>query len=604
MFREYLEKGKLWVDKITSAVMNYTELENKVREATNDEPWGPHGKILNDLARETYDAEGLLEIMTMLLSRIFPENSSNWRRIYKGLTVLAYLLRNGSERVCDIALDNIYNLRSLENYQCVDERGRDQGSSVRIKAHEVVELLQDAEFLQAERQKALTTQKVYAGIGNSHVMGSNYSSNYGMSDNGNSADDWSSSDSYRFPSRTAPQAEMPWRERGGSNERRTSFSSDRLGSFDSWKLAHERTVVDDVADKFSDVLRAAKVVTNDLLGRPRVPPPSMYEEDPHKVSEEVFSFPDATIDQPEEEEYNSHRLTSNTSKSPPPIQTGRKSLPTVASATLIDFDFPSAGSGVTNPTRLPRPPSTEMLASPPKNRQNEDNVDFFAELDKHQAKLPQNTSTAATTDLFANFNATNPPVTAQTISTAAPSGAADFGDFASFQAAPGPETLAKTVTATITQSTKQSVDPLFDEFTSPPSPPSAYTAMTTVLTPSKTPLQPKQPSSGAVNSTSDQQMSSKVTSVSSNVGKTWSGLGAFNLDIDFKTAAVGATKPAAPSLSQLQSLKQNASVSRLARDHQAAQRWMTFQILRFSNNAVAKAEPSVEVIIKNVFHLI
>lgn len=73
----------------TSAVMNYTELENKVREATNDEPWGPHGKILNDLARETYDAEGLLEIMTMLLSRIFPENSSNWRRIYKVL-LLSY----------------------------------------------------------------------------------------------------------------------------------------------------------------------------------------------------------------------------------------------------------------------------------------------------------------------------------------------------------------------------------------------------------------------------------------------------------------------------------------------------------------------------------
>lgn len=65
--------------------MNYTELENKVREATNDEPWGPHGKILHDLARETHDSESLVEIMTMLLNRIFPENSNNWRRIYKVL---------------------------------------------------------------------------------------------------------------------------------------------------------------------------------------------------------------------------------------------------------------------------------------------------------------------------------------------------------------------------------------------------------------------------------------------------------------------------------------------------------------------------------------
>ncbi|CDI97364.1 clathrin interactor 1 [Echinococcus multilocularis] len=563
MFREYLEKGKVWVDKITSAVMNYTELENKVREATNDEPWGPHGKILNDLARETHDTEGLLEIMTMLLSRIFPENSTNWRRIYKGLVVLAHLLRNGSERVCDIALDNIYNLRSLENYQCVDERGRDQGSSVRIKAHEVVELLQDAEFLQAERQKALTSRKDYAGIGNSHAMGSNCSGDYGMFDDGNSAGDWNYSDSHRYPSLSAPQAEMPWREKKGSNERRTRFSSSRLGSFDSWKLAHERTIVDDVADKFSDMLKAAKVVTNDLLGKPRVPPPSVYEEDPHKVSEEVFSFPGATVDQPEEEEYNSYRRTSATSKLSPTTQTSQKSLPTATPAALVDFDLPPTGSIVTPPTRLPRPPSTEMLASPPRNRQNDDNTDFFAELDKHQAKMPQNAATTAT-DLFANFTAVNPPVAAQTTPTAGAPVDADFGDFSSFKAAPVSKAPAKTVTITTTssQSTKQSADPLFDEFTSPPLPSTfAHTAMTTALTPSTVPLQPQKPSSTVVNSTPEQQMSDGVPSAPSNVGKTWSGLGAFNLDIDFKIAAASPTKPAAPSLSQLQSLKQKKLVT-------------------------------------------
>jgi hypothetical protein len=26
--------------------MNYTEIEGKVREATNDDPWGPTGKLL------------------------------------------------------------------------------------------------------------------------------------------------------------------------------------------------------------------------------------------------------------------------------------------------------------------------------------------------------------------------------------------------------------------------------------------------------------------------------------------------------------------------------------------------------------------------------
>lgn len=29
----------------TNVVMNYTEIEAKVREATNDEAWGPTGKV-------------------------------------------------------------------------------------------------------------------------------------------------------------------------------------------------------------------------------------------------------------------------------------------------------------------------------------------------------------------------------------------------------------------------------------------------------------------------------------------------------------------------------------------------------------------------------
>ena len=34
------------MDKATNIVMNYTETESKVREATNDDPWGPSGTIV------------------------------------------------------------------------------------------------------------------------------------------------------------------------------------------------------------------------------------------------------------------------------------------------------------------------------------------------------------------------------------------------------------------------------------------------------------------------------------------------------------------------------------------------------------------------------
>uniref|UniRef100_A0A0X3PJQ2 ENTH domain-containing protein n=1 Tax=Schistocephalus solidus TaxID=70667 RepID=A0A0X3PJQ2_SCHSO len=168
MFRDALDKGKALVDKIASAVMNYTELENKVRDATSDEPWGPHGGLMREISRETRHYQGLCEVMNMLWERIFPENTRHWRRIYKGLTLLAFLLRNGSEDVVKNAQEHLYDLRTLEGYKCIDERGRDQGASVRVKAAEVIELIQDSEFLQAEREKALADSKHYGGFCNTN----------------------------------------------------------------------------------------------------------------------------------------------------------------------------------------------------------------------------------------------------------------------------------------------------------------------------------------------------------------------------------------------------------------------------------------------------
>ncbi len=93
-------------------------------------------------------------------------------------------------------------------------------------------------------------------------------------------DDWDR-DTYRFPSRSSPpRSEMPWRDRSGSSRMEgfgntPSTMPNRLGSFESWRGGRERTVADEVVDKLSTVLQAAKVVTDDFLGKPRVPPPSM-----------------------------------------------------------------------------------------------------------------------------------------------------------------------------------------------------------------------------------------------------------------------------------------------------------------------------------------
>lgn len=76
----------------TNVVMNYTEIEAKVREATNDDTWGPHGTIMAEIARYTYTYEHFPEVMSMLWKRMLHENKKNWRRIYKVWTYqLSYL---------------------------------------------------------------------------------------------------------------------------------------------------------------------------------------------------------------------------------------------------------------------------------------------------------------------------------------------------------------------------------------------------------------------------------------------------------------------------------------------------------------------------------
>ncbi|KAK1883253.1 Clathrin interactor 1 [Dissostichus eleginoides] len=144
--------------------MNYSEIESKVREATNDDPWGPSGQLMGEIAKSTFMYEQFPEVMNMLWTRMLKDNKKNWRRVYKALLLLAYLIRNGSERVVTSAREHIYDLRSLENYHLIDESGKDQGINVRQKVKEMVEFVQDDDRLREERKKAKKNKDKYIGV--------------------------------------------------------------------------------------------------------------------------------------------------------------------------------------------------------------------------------------------------------------------------------------------------------------------------------------------------------------------------------------------------------------------------------------------------------
>lgn len=164
------------MDKATNVVMNYTDTEAKVREATNDDAWGPTGAMMQELAQGTFTYEQFPEVMSMLWKRMLQENKRNWRRTYKALLLLNYLVRNGSERVVTSSREHIYDLKSLENYAYVDDFGKDQGINIRHKVRELIDFIQDDDKLRDERKKAKKNKDKYIGM-SSEAMGMRWTDN-------------------------------------------------------------------------------------------------------------------------------------------------------------------------------------------------------------------------------------------------------------------------------------------------------------------------------------------------------------------------------------------------------------------------------------------
>lgn len=68
------------------------------------------------------------EIMDMLDKRL-NDKGKNWRHVLKSLKVLDYCLHEGSELVVTWARKNIYIIKTLREFQYIDEDGKDVGQN-------------------------------------------------------------------------------------------------------------------------------------------------------------------------------------------------------------------------------------------------------------------------------------------------------------------------------------------------------------------------------------------------------------------------------------------------------------------------------------------
>uniref|UniRef100_A0A7N0UA29 ENTH domain-containing protein n=1 Tax=Kalanchoe fedtschenkoi TaxID=63787 RepID=A0A7N0UA29_KALFE len=166
--------------EVNKKVLKVPGIEQKVLDATSNEPWGPHGTLLADIANASRNYHECQLIMGVIWKRI-NDTGKNWRHVYKGLTVLEYLVANGSERVIDEIREHAYQISTLSDFQYIDSSGKDQGNNVRRKSQSLVQLVNDKERIAEVRQKAAANRDKFRSASSTGGMyrPNSYSGGYG-----------------------------------------------------------------------------------------------------------------------------------------------------------------------------------------------------------------------------------------------------------------------------------------------------------------------------------------------------------------------------------------------------------------------------------------
>ncbi|XVE97632.1 hypothetical protein REPUB_Repub03eG0035600 [Reevesia pubescens] len=163
--------------EVNLKVLKVPEIEQKVLDATDNEPWGPHGTALAEIAQATKKFTECQMVMNVLWTRL-GETGKDWRYVYKALAVIEYLISHGSERAVDDIIEHTFQISSLTSFEYVEPSGKDMGINVRKKAETIVGLLNNKEKIQEARNKAAENRDKYVGLSSAGITYKSGASSY------------------------------------------------------------------------------------------------------------------------------------------------------------------------------------------------------------------------------------------------------------------------------------------------------------------------------------------------------------------------------------------------------------------------------------------
>lgn len=157
------------IDKIRNAAEDAlnqakpkTDVEARIYEALSHKNWGSSSTLMNEIARDSFDYDKFNTVTRIIWESLDHPRPAAWRVVFKALTLLEHLIKNGSERCVDDGRNHSHVLRALFNFNYY-EGTVDRGQGVREKSKQVVELIGDDERIREERTKAKQLREKFGG---------------------------------------------------------------------------------------------------------------------------------------------------------------------------------------------------------------------------------------------------------------------------------------------------------------------------------------------------------------------------------------------------------------------------------------------------------
>ncbi|KAJ8481753.1 hypothetical protein ONZ45_g15196 [Pleurotus djamor] len=352
---------KSMYNQAKNVVLNVTEMEAKVREATNDEPWGASSTLMQEIAQGTFNFQQFNEIMPCIYARFMEKEARQWRQIYKALQLLEYIIKHGSERVVDDARSHVSTIKMLRNFHYIDEKGKDEGINVRNRAKELVEMLSDVEKIRTERRKAKLNRHKYTGTGNDGFGGGMSFSSGGSRYGGFGSE----SAGYGGSSSYSGGGDREYGSYGGGGSGSSGFRDEtRRGGFEEYNAGDDEEIPGRSSTSARTPTRSSTL--NSVTSKAKEPAPAPVQE-----VDLLGGFGD-------DDAFASSNVTTNpviagfsTNKALPALGAP---APTAPAVSLDDDDFadfqaapvsPSASSTVATPSVAPKPNLMDMLSQGP-----------------------------------------------------------------------------------------------------------------------------------------------------------------------------------------------------------------------------------------------